>query len=152
MNKKVSVKMSMVFVFIVAFLFAAIIVKLSYVALSENVYGINLKEFANNRNTKTEIIQAKRGNIYDNKGNTLASTVNNYTLVAYLDPKRTTNQKRPQHVVDKEHTAKVLEEVLGIDYNYAMGRLNKDKYLVYFGNDGFINEYQKNKLEEYDIT
>lgn len=151
MNKKVSVKMSMVFVFIVAFLFATIIVKLSYVALSENVDGINLKEFANNRNTKTEIIQAKRGNIYDNKGNTLASTVNNYTLVAYLDPKRTTNQKRPQHVVDKEHTAKVLEEVLGIDYNYAMGRLNKDKYLVYFGNDGFINESQKNKLEEYDL-
>ena len=151
MNRKVSVKMSMSFVFIVAFLFVAIIIKLSYIALSPTIDGVNLKEFANNRNTKEVIIQAKRGNIYDNKGNTLASTVNNYKLVAYLDPKRTNNNKRPQHVVDKEKTAKVLEEVLGIEYDYAIKQLSKEKYQTYFGTKGNINETQKNKLEEYNL-
>lgn len=151
MKKKITVKIPMLFIFIVVFLFLAIIVRLSYIALNPNIDDINLKEFANNRNTKSVVIQAKRGNILDKDGNLLASSVNNYTLVAYLDPKRTTNKKKPEHVVDKASTAKILDEVLGMGYDYAMERLNKDKYLVYFGTKGNITETQKNKLEEYDL-
>ena len=50
--RKVTVKIPRVLIFMVAFLFLAIIVRLSYIALSKNIDGINLKEFANNRNTK----------------------------------------------------------------------------------------------------
>ncbi len=151
MNRKVAVKIPVSFIFIVAFLFAIIIIRLAYISLSSNIDGINLKEFANNRNTKSVVIQAKRGNIYDSEGNTIASTVNNYTLVAYLDSRRTNNPKKPQHVVDKEKTAKALEDVLGIKYDYAMEQLSKNKYQVYFGTEGFINETQKNKLKELEL-
>ena len=79
--RKVTVRIPKILIFIVAFLFAAIIVKLSFVSLSKNVDGINLHDFANNRNTKSEVIYAKRGSIYDNKGETLASVVNSYTII-----------------------------------------------------------------------
>ena len=152
MNRKVSVKIPVSFIFIVAFLFVIIIIRISFIALSSNIDGINLKEFANNRNTKSVTIHAKRGNVYDKDGNTIASSVNSYTLVAYLSPKRTVNSKKPQHVVDKEKTAHALNEVLGIEYGYAMDQLSKDKYQIYFGTSGNnISEMQKNKLEELDL-
>ena len=149
MKKKVTVKISTVLIFIVALFFAGIIIKLSYVALSNKVDDINLHEFASNRNTKSEIIYASRGNIYDKDGEVLASTINSYTLIAYLDPKRTTDMKNPQHVVDKENTAKVLDEILGLGYDYALGILNKENvYQVEFGTKGKnIYESVKNKIE-----
>ena len=152
MKKKVTVKVPKVIIFIVAFLFVIIIVRLSYVSLSNTIDGVNLKEFAKNRNTKSKTVIAKRGNIYDNIGSTLASVGNFYRVFAYLEESRTTNPNNPQHVVDIEKTAKALNEVLGMDYDYAIKQLNQDKYLVYFGTDGKnIKESEKNALEKMDL-
>ena len=149
MKRKVTVNISKLMIIIVAFFFAIIIVKLSYVALSNKVDDINLHEFANNRNTKKETIYASRGNIYDNKGEVLASNINSYKIIAYLDSKRTTNPKKPQHVVDKEGNAKVLNEILDIDYDRALEILNKENvYQVELGTKGSgIYESVKNKSE-----
>lgn len=151
--KKVTVKIPKAIIFIVAFLFVVIIARLSYVSLSNNIDGINLHEFANNRNTKSETIYAKRGNIYDKAGNTLASVVNSYKIIAYVDEKRTTDPANPQHVVDKENTAKVLNEILGIPYEDAIKYLNREgAYQVEFGSKGNgISESTKNKIEALDL-
>lgn len=152
MQRKVTVKVHKLIIFIVAFLFVAIIVRLSYVSLSNTIDGINLSDFANNRNTKSNIIYAKRGNIYDKFGSVLASTGNSYVLVAYLEESRTTDMSKPNHVVDKEKTAKALNEVLGMDYDYAMDILSKDKYEVLFGTSGNnVSEIEKNKLEALEL-
>ena len=152
MKRKVTVKVPKVLIFIVAFLFVVIIIRLSYVTLSPNIDGINLHEFAENRNTKVDTIYARRGNIYDKDGNTLASTVNSYTIIAYLEEKRTTDLSNPQHVVDKENTAKVLNEILGIEYEYALKQLNKDAYQVEFGSKGKdISESVKNKIDALEL-
>ena len=153
MKKRATIRMPKILIFIVVIFFAVIIIKLSYVSLSNKVDGVNLAEFANNRNTKSDIIYASRGNIYDKDGNTLASTVNSYTIIAYLDPKRTSNEKKPQHVVDKVSTAKMLNEMLGIDYDYALERLNKEGvYQVQFGKKGTdISESLKNKIVELNM-
>lgn len=152
MKRRVTVKISKVIIFAVAFLFIAIIVRLSYVSLSNTIDGINLKDFANNRNTKTETVFAKRGNIYDKDGEILASISNSYKIFAYLDESRTTNKNNPQHVVDIEYTAKVLNELLGIDYDYAIKQMSQDKYQVYFGTKGKnINESTKNKIEALNL-
>ncbi len=152
MKRKVTVKIPRMLIFIVAFLFLAIIIKLSYVSLSNKVDGINLHEFASNRNTKTETIYAKRGNILDKDGNTLAQNVNSYTLIAYLEEKRTTDPSNPQHVVDKEATARMLHDELGLDYDKALATLNqKGKYQVEFAGAKDINETTKNKIESLDM-
>ncbi len=150
--RKVTVKIPRVLIFMVAFLFLAIIVRLSYIALSKNIDGINLKEFANNRNTKTEIIYAKRGNIYDKDGNNLAITVNSYTLIAYLAESRTTDPKKPQHVVDKEKTAKALSETLDLDYEKVLNTLKQEgKYQVEFAGAKDLTESEKNKVLALDL-
>ena len=136
MKKTKTVKIYKSFILVVVFLFLAIITKLCYIVLSPKVDGINLTEFASNRNTVKEKIVAERGTIYDSLGNTLAVNVNSYTVIAYLDESRTTDKDNPEHVVDKEKTAHVLNEVLGIEYGYAMDQLSKDLYQVYFGPGG----------------
>jgi len=152
MKKKVTVKIPKVIIFIVTFLFIVIIARLSYVSLSSTIDGINLHDFAENRNTKSDLIYAKRGTIYDKDGNTLAATANSYKIIAYLDEKRTTNINDPKHVVDKEGTAKILNELLGIDYEIALKQLKKDAYQVEFGSKGKgISESKKNEIEALDL-
>ena len=90
------------------FLFCAMILRVAQLSLSKEIDGINLQELADKRTTRTQIIQAKRGNIYSSDGEILAENVSSYKLIAYLDPKRTTNEENPQHVIDKEQTAKAL--------------------------------------------
>ena len=125
---------------------------LFYVALSKEVYGVNLKEFAKSRNTKNRILHASRGTIYDSDGDALALSVNSYTLIAYLAKSRTTNPDNPQHVVDVETTAKKLSDYLGMDYEKTLGYLKKDAYQVEFGPKGKnLTEIQKKQIEEMEL-
>ena len=63
-------------------------IQFAYLSLSPTVYGINMDEFAKQRNTVTRTLYASRGTIYDKDGNTLALNVSSYTVIAYLDKSR----------------------------------------------------------------
>ena len=92
-------------------LFCLMIGRIIQLGMSSEIDGVNLKELASNRTTRTETISAMRGSIYSVNGDVLAQNVASYKLIAYLDPKRTTNKKKPQHVVDKEETATTESKV-----------------------------------------
>ena len=149
-RKKITrVRISKFFILLFAFAFLMGIFKLFYVALSSSVDGINLTEFANNRNTVKKTLYAFRGNIYDVHGDVIAQNANSYTLIAYLSESRTTNPNKPQHVVDKESTAKALADILDMEYEYVLGRLNtKNSYQVEFGAKG--KNLSENKKVEID--
>ena len=100
MKKRATVKISKIIILIVAFLFVAAIIKLSYIVLSSKVDGIDLQAKAASITTTEETLYANRGNIYDVNGEMLATTVNAYTVIAYLDESRTTDAENPRHVVD----------------------------------------------------
>ena len=137
---------------IILLLFCGIILKVSYIGLSKKVDGIDIKKFADNRNTQEDILYAKRGTIYDKNGEILAQTVNSYTLIAYLSEKRSENEKTPQHVVDKEYTAQVLSEHLNTDKESILKQLNKDKYQVEFGSAGRnLSELKKTEIENLEL-
>src|SRR5574344_1735360 len=137
-----------VFLFLVLYLYG----NLCYIALFNNLYGIDMKAFAATRNTVKEIIQANRGSIYDVNGNPLALSVNSYKLVAYLDSSRTVNQDNPQHVVDKEMTAEKLATALGADKNYILSQLNQNLYQTYFGTVGSgITEIKKDEIAALNL-
>lgn len=152
-KKKSRVKISKLFILLFFLSFFAAIGKLTYVAISNEVDGINLTEFANNRNTVKKTLYASRGNIYDVHGDAIATNANSYTLIAYLDESRTTNPNKPNHVVDKEATAKSLSEILGMDYEYALGRLNtQGAYQVEFGIAGKnLSENKKVAIDSLDL-
>ncbi len=152
-KKRSRVRVNRIFIVLFFFAFFCAIIKLSYVALSPTVDGTNLTEFVSNRNTAKETLYASRGNIYDVYGEVLAKNVNSYTLIAYLSESRTTNPDNPQHVVDKEKTARALSEVLGMSYEYALSRLNvEDAYQVEFGIYGRdLTENKKAEIEALDL-
>ena len=153
MKKRTTIKIYKIIVFGVVFLFGAIIAKLCYVSLSDKIDGINLKVFADSRNTVKKTLYAKRGSIYDVNGNDLAKTVNSYKLIAYLEKSRTTDPDDPQHVVDKKMTAKKLAEVLAAPEDKIYEYLDKDSvYQVEFGPYGrSLTELKKKEIEKLNL-
>lgn len=152
MKKRATVKISKVIILIVAFLFVAAIVKLSYIVLSSKVDGIDLQAKAASIATTEETLYANRGNIYDVNGEMLATTVNAYTVIAYLDESRTTDAENPRHVVDKEATAAALAPLLEMSEERLLELLNKDVYQVELGPGGRgITEVLKRAIEELEL-
>ena len=148
MKKEEGIKVSNIVLIVTLFLFLILIGRVSYIALSKKVDNINIQELASKRTTKETILKANRGTIFDNSGEVLAEDVASYTLIAYLDPKRTTDEKNPQHVVDKENTALVLSAILKMDYNTVLGYLNKEGvYQTEFGVKGKgLTELEKDTI------
>lgn len=134
-------------------LFALIAGRLVQLSLSKEVDGVNLKELASKRTTRTQVLSAKRGNIYSNDGEVLAQNVSAYKLIAYLDSKRTTNEKNPQHVVDKEKTAEALAPILGIEKDEILKYLSKENvYQTEFGVKGKnLSELTKKQIEDLNL-
>ena len=138
------------FVFFV--LIFILFVRYIYLALSPTINGINLKEFASNRNTVSRVLTAKRGTIFDATGNILAQNVTSYTLIAYLDPER----KEGNYVKNIESTAKALAVALEGDEADIKKRLEEGKedgkYQVELGNIGKnITELKKSEIEELEL-
>ena len=152
MKKRATVKISKIIILIVAFLFVAAIIKLSYIVLSSKVDGIDLQAKAASITTTEETLYANRGNIYDVNGEMLATTVNAYTVIAYLDESRTTDAENPRHVVDKEATTAALAPLLEMSEERLLELLNKDVYQVELGPGGRgITEVLKRAIEELEL-
>ena len=146
--KKENVKVSNIVLIITLFLFLIIIVRVSYIALSKKIDEIDIQSLASKRTTQEIILKANRGTIFDFSGEVLAQDVSSYTLIAYLDSKRTTDPKKPQHVVDKENTALVLSAILNMDKETVLSYLNKEGvYQTEFG----IKGKGLNEIEKYTI-
>ena len=152
-KRKNNIKYSKLFIFGSLLLFCLMIGRVVQLGMSSTIDGINIKELASKRITKTEIHEAQRGTIYSANGDVLAQNVSSYTLIAYLDPKRTTNPKRPQHVVNKEETAEKLAPILGMDKNEILYYLNKEGlYQTEFGTKGKgLTELVKNQIDDLNL-
>ncbi len=152
MKKRATVKISKVIILIVAFLFVAAIGKLSFVVLSNKVDGVDLQAMSASITTTEETLYANRGNIYDVNGELLATTVNAYTVIAYLDENRTTDPENPRHVIDKEGTAEVLAPLLDMSEERILELLNRDSYQVELGPGGRgITEVLKSAIEDLNL-
>ena len=139
------------FCFFLVFIFVLYLQYL-YLSLSSNVYGINMQEFANNRNTYSSTLYAKRGTIYDVQGDILATDVSSYTVIAYLDESRTGYSSTLYHVQDKQKTAEALSPLLNMDVDTLLELLNKDAYQVELGPGGRgISEVLKKQIEELNL-
>ncbi len=149
-NKDNKIKISNLFLVVIFFLFLTICFQLVNLSLSETVNGIDLKKFANNRNTKKEILPAYRGNIYAASGEPLAQTIDSYTVIAYLDKTRTKKNNNPKHVVDVQLTAEQLAPLLNMNVERLVPLLSrKNVYQVELGPGGHdITELKKEAIEK----
>ena len=158
MKKKRTVKISITVVLVLIASFFVVIFQLFRIALSNSVDGVDIAAFAKNRNEVTKTLYASRGTIYDQYGETLAQTVNSYTVIAYLSSSRTKNENKPHHVVDKEMTAQKLSEVFlknnitSMTYEHILELLNRKAYQVELGPGGRgITEFVKSEIESLEL-
>ena len=146
------IRYSKVVILLSLFLFVLMILRVIELSTAKEIDGTNLQELASRRTTKTDIIEAKRGTIYSSDNEALAINVASYKIIAYLSEKRTDNKDNPQHVVDKEKTAKELSPILGISEEELLERLNKDVYQTEFGSKGKgLSELVKTKIESLNL-
>ena len=146
------IKYSKVVILLSLFLFVIMILRVIELSTSKEIDGTNLQALASKRTTKTDIIEAKRGTIYSSDNEALAINVASYKIIAYLSEKRTDDKDNPQHVVDKEKTAKELSPILGISEEELLERLNKDAYQTEFGSKGKgLSELVKTKIESLNL-
>lgn len=148
-----NIKYSKIVIFASLFLFALMIARVTQLALAEEIDDTNLQALAKRRTTKTDVIKAKRGNIYSSDEEILAQNVSSYKLIAYLSPSRTTDKDDPQHVVDKEKTARELAPILGVSEEEILKYLSKEGvYQTEFGNAGKgLTELTKEKIEDLNL-
>lgn len=152
-KRKNTIRYSRLIILSSLLLFCLMIGRTIELGLSTKIDGVNLKELASSRTTRTDIEEAKRGSIYSSNGDILAQNVSSYKLIAYLDSKRTTNEKRPQHVVNKEETAEKLSPILGMEKDEILTFLNKEGvYQTEFGVKGKdLNEIAKKQIEDLNL-
>lgn len=148
-RKKNTVTINKAIMLCVVLSFLAAIIKVCIVSLSKEVDGLNLAQFADSRNTEKEILYAKRGSILDVNGEELAQSVNSYTVIGYISKKRTTDENNPEHVVDKEKTAKELAPLLNVSEEQIIKLLSKDLYQVDLKRG--VSELTKSKIESLDL-
>ena len=158
MNKKRTVKISIFVILVLIASFFVVIFQLFRIALMPEVDGVDIAAFAKNRNETTKTLYASRGTIYDQYGETLAQTVNSYTVIAYLSPSRTKDENKPNHVVDKEETAKKLAEtfqknnIKSMTYEHILELLSRSAYQVELGPGGRgITEFLKSEIEALEL-
>ena len=124
---------------LVFFLFIIFGVSLGYRCLVDYdaTKGVSISQFILNRNIEEDVILPDRGTIYDVNGNALAQDVSSYTLIAYLDKNRGSDENGvPRYVMDKEKTAKELSKKIDTKYERILEILKKDAYQVEFGIGG----------------
>lgn len=120
-----TIKINIIFVIIVVFIFLCLIYQLLYIASGKIVVkGVSLSEYAEDRDTRKKTLVARRGTIYSSGGEVLAKDVNSYTVIAYLEPSRTKDINHPYHVVDKEKTAEALSPIINMKKETIMNLLN----------------------------
>ena len=152
-RKKNNIKYSGGIILFSLLLFCLMIGRVIQLGTSKEIDGINLQELASKRTTRTDIISANRGGIYSANGDALAINVASYKLIAYLDSKRTTNPKKPQHVINKEETAEKLAPILETEKDQILKYLSKENvYQTEFGTAGKgLNELTKKKIEDLNL-
>lgn len=152
-KRRNNIKYSKILILSSLFLFIVIILRVLQLSLSETVDNVNLQELAAQRTTRTQTLYAQRGTIYSANKDVLAQNITSYKLIAYLSPSRTTDENKPQHVVDKELTAEKLAPILNMTKEDILTYLNKKGlYQTEFGNKGKgLTEIEKNKIEELNL-
>lgn len=105
--------------------FSVLVTRVGYVQLHKTVNGEELQSIAEDRWTRKQIIEGKRGTIYDRFGGVLAEEIPSYTLVAILDKNSRNRVEDPRKVAEKlapivEREASDLERLLSIEGRFQV--------------------------------
>lgn len=146
--------MTRVMMLLTGLVFLLFFVRFTSIMLTQSVNGENLKERIEDLYTKSSILPAKRGTIYDIGGNPIALDATSYSLIGVLTDKWSEDKDKPHHIVDKEKTAEVLAKYIAMSRDEIYKIINQPNVdQVEFGNAGSDLSYGiKLKIEEENLS
>ena len=124
---------------VAAIIFILFTVRFSYIAIFKDVQNHNLKSQAAKLYTSSQVIQAKRGTVYDADGNPIATDTSKYTVYAIIDSSYRSASGKALYVTNKKKTAKVLAKYLDLSEAQILKILSpssKGIFQVQFGTAG----------------
>ena len=123
--------------------------RIAFIMVKGEVNGEDLSQNLNNLYTRSSVLEANRGTIYDVGGESVAMDATSYSLVAVLTDKWS-NAEELQHVTDKQKTAEALEKHISMSKEEILTKLNQeDLDQVEFGEAGKNLSYDTKKdIEE----
>lgn len=129
---------------IFSLLFFVLLIRFVSIQVTGEVAGQNLAAKAHQKYMKESTIEAKRGTIYDRRGEVVAEDTISYTLVAILD-----KSMKPHYVSNPEMTARKLAKYIDLSKDEIYERLTvKGQFQVEFGKAGRDLSHQtKKKIE-----
>ena len=145
--------MTRVMLLLTGLAFILFVYRFSSIMITKEVNGENLDEHVDNLYSRSSILPARRGTIYDIGGNSIAMDATSYSMVAVLTDKWSKDSKTPKHVVDKGETAKVLAGYIDMTETEILAILNQENLdQVEFGSAGSDLSYgEKLKIDEEEL-
>lgn len=138
-NRRNRKTFGMWFFLVAAIIFILFTVRFSYIAIFKDVQNHNLKSQAAELYTSSQVIQAKRGTVYDADGNPIATDTSKYTVYAIIDSSYRSASGKALYVTNKKKTAKVLAKYLDLSEVQILKILSpssKGIFQVQFGTAG----------------
>ncbi|WP_461213502.1 penicillin-binding protein [Lacticaseibacillus sp. GG6-2] len=112
--------------------------RFAYIAAGGKIDSANLSKYRQKVVSKSTVLKAKRGSIYDRDGGVIAEDSNTYTIYAVVDHNYVSGKKK-LYVQDKAKTAKVLAKYLPLSVAKIQAILtpkNSHTFQVEFGTAG----------------
>ncbi|MEG0283568.1 MAG: penicillin-binding protein [Erysipelotrichales bacterium] len=139
----------------IAFLsiFVILFVNIAFLSITGHhlLSGADIRGYKKEHDTKTQVVNAKRGNIYDRNGEIIAKDTYTYKVVAYLNKSRYDDiNDRPAYVTNPSEYAKKLSPILKIDENELEKTLSKGEKKD--GKDGLYQTELGNKGKGLNIS
>lgn len=106
--------MTRIMMLLTGLVFLLFTVRFTLIMVSKRVNGENLSERIDDLYTRSSILPAKRGTIYDIGGNPIAMDATSYSLIGVLTDKWSDDKDNPNHIVDIEKTAEALSKHLDL--------------------------------------
>src|SRR5699024_762639 len=122
-----------------AFSFILFIQRFAYISMSKQYDGVNLEQRTKQKYENVDKVNAKRGDILDVNGDMIAGDSTIYNIYAIVSKKSKTMAGKPDYVVDREKTARIVSKYLPLSAKQLRQYLspkNKKQYQVEFGPSG----------------
>ena len=127
-------------------LFFILTSKFFVVASSQSAEGVDLIEYGKRKWLKSDVLDAKRGTMFDRNGEVIAQDIPSYSVIAILD------KNYPNHIKDPEEAAKQLSEVLKTDKGDLEALLSKEgRFQVEIPSGRKVSYRKKEQIEKLNI-
>lgn len=132
-SKRIKACMSVFFIFLIALIF-----RLFYLQF---VQGASLKEQATKQQTVSKLVSAKRGNILDATGKSLAISAQVDTVS--INPTSIKGKTEQETKVIKEKLAKALSDIFELNYEETLEKVNSNSSV-----QTIAKKVEKDKIDE----